>query len=109
MLGRRLRLVHDELTRLASGCLLHDIGMVALGPELLNKRERLEPAERERIRAHPQIGYDMLRKLRPNEVIANHVAYQHHERQDGTGYPRGLHGVNRAQRASAERGTTGRI
>jgi HD-GYP domain-containing protein (c-di-GMP phosphodiesterase class II) len=109
MLGRRLHLGHDDLARIASGCLLHDIGMVALDPLVINKRERLSPEEREHIRAHPQIGYDMLRKLRPNEVIANHVAYQHHERQDGTGYPRGLHGHNRVQRTPADRGTGGRI
>src|SRR5207245_6686634 len=65
--------------------------------------------ERDHIRVHPQVGYDMLRKLRPSEVIANHVAYQHHERQDGTGYPRGLHGHNRVQRAPVERGATGRV
>jgi HD-GYP domain-containing protein (c-di-GMP phosphodiesterase class II) len=109
MLGRRLHLPHDDLARIASGCLLHDIGMVALDAAMLNRRERLSTEERDHIRAHPQIGYDMLRKLRPSEVIANHVAYQHHERQDGTGYPRGLHGHNRVQRAPVERGATGRV
>ncbi|HEY3111684.1 MAG TPA: HD-GYP domain-containing protein [Chloroflexota bacterium] len=109
MLGRRLHLHHDDLARIASGCLLHDIGMVALDTAVLNKRERLSTDERDHIRVHPQIGYDMLRKLRPSEVIANHVAYQHHERQDGTGYPRGLHGHNRIQRTPLERGATGRV
>jgi HD-GYP domain-containing protein (c-di-GMP phosphodiesterase class II) len=109
MLGRRLRLPRDDLTRIASGCLLHDIGMVALDREMLGRPERLGADERERIRAHPQIGYDMLRRLRPNEVIANHVAYQHHERQDGAGYPRGLVGTNRVRRAPVERGASGRI
>ena len=109
MLGRRLHYSHDELKRLASGCLLHDIGMVMVDRAIQNKTGRLNPDEQERVRRHPHIGYEMLRKLRPGEVLANHVAFQHHERQDGTGYPRGLHGNNRVHRGAVDRSATGRI
>src|SRR5688500_1885443 len=109
MLGRRLKYSHDELKRLASGCLLHDIGMVMVDRAIQNKSGRLNPDEQERVRRHPQIGYEMLRKLRPSEVLANHVAFQHHERQDGTGYPRGLHGNNRVHRGAVDRSASGRI
>lgn len=109
MLGRRLRLEHDDLCRIAAGCLLHDIGMVTVDRAILERPDRLTTEEREKVREHPAVGYEMLRKLRPNEVIPNHVAFQHHERQDGTGYPRGLHGTNRVFRTIADRKATGRI
>jgi HD-GYP domain-containing protein (c-di-GMP phosphodiesterase class II) len=109
MLGRRLHLPADELRRVASGCLLHDIGMVTIDRSILDKPEPLTAEERERLRLHPQVGYEMLRKMRPAEVLANHVAYQHHERQDGTGYPRGLHGTNRIGRTPTERTAASRI
>ncbi|HEV8637207.1 MAG TPA: HD domain-containing phosphohydrolase [Chloroflexota bacterium] len=103
MLGRRLHYPPAELKRLAGGCLLHDIGMVLVDRSIQQKAGRLNPDELLVLRRHPQLGYEILRKLRPTEFLANHVAYQHHERQDGTGYPRGLHGTNRVYRAAVER------
>ena len=104
MLGKRFGYQRQDLLRLASGCLLHDIGMVTIEPTVLRKRGRLSPEEADRMRGHPLAGYEMLRKLRPGEVLANHVAFQHHERQDGKGYPRGLSGTNRVERAAGDRG-----
>ena len=109
MLGRRLHYPREELKRLASGCLLHDIGMVLVDRAILQKPGRLNPEELVAVRKHPQLGYELLRKLRPSEFLANHVAFQHHERQDGTGYPRGLQGTNRVYRPSAERSASGRV
>jgi HD-GYP domain-containing protein (c-di-GMP phosphodiesterase class II) len=100
MIGRRLHFPVEDLRRIASGCLLHDIGMVGIERAILDKPGKLTPTELDRIRTHPELGYEMLRRLRPGEVLANHAAYQHHERQDGTGYPRGLHGDNRVRRAA---------
>lgn len=100
MIARRLHFDEASLHRVAAGCLLHDIGMVAIERAILDKPGKLTPTEMDRVRQHPEIGYGMLRKLRPHEVLANHAAYQHHERQDGTGYPRGLHGDNRVPRPS---------
>jgi HD-GYP domain-containing protein (c-di-GMP phosphodiesterase class II) len=109
VLGRRLHYQRDDLKRLASGCLLHDVGMVMVDPAIRKKPGRLDPDELVAMRRHAQLGYALLRKLRPSEFLANHVAYQHHERQDGTGYPRGLHGNNRIYRTAPERGASGRI
>ncbi len=109
-LGRHLHLDRARLGELARGCLLHDLGMLLL-PSDLRARGRLGPAERAAARLHPRLGYELLRRIRPGAVIANHVAYQHHERQDGTGYPRGLRGLNRVGRLSCREGASsaGRI
>lgn len=69
-----------------------------IDPKVLNKPGKLTPQELELIKKHPTLGYQLLRSIQKDEFLANHVAYQHHERQDGTGYPRGLHGVNRVAR-----------
>src|SRR5205085_1821292 len=86
--------------RLAAACLMHDVGMLALPEELLRVR-RPDAVGLRHLRLHPLVGYELLRGLRPGETVANHVAYQHHERQDGRGYPRGLTGSNRVGRAAA--------
>ena len=98
MLGRRLGLSSDELRELALGCVLHDIGKLFVPAEILNKPGRLTEQEREVVCQHPQIGYELVKSLVPDpSVIARHVVWQHHERQDGTGYPRGLNGRNRVE------------
>jgi hypothetical protein len=107
-LGRRIGYTHDEVHRLAVGCLLHDVGMAAIDPAILDRRGRLSPAERAEVERHPAIGYHILKALRPSDVLVHHVAYQHHERQDGKGYPRGLGGTNHVARTH-ERGRPGYI
>jgi hypothetical protein len=107
-LGRRIGYKRDELHRLAVGCLLHDVGMAAIDPAILDRRGRLRPAERAEVERHPSIGRQILKALRPADVLVQHVAYQHHERQDGRGYPRGLRGTNQVARSS-ERSALGRI
>lgn len=76
-----------ETTRLAG--LVHDIGKVAIPLEILNKPSKLTPEEFAIIQTHPQLGYDILKKIHFPLPIAN-VMYAHHEYLDGTGYPRGL-------------------
>lgn len=79
--------VQIETTRLAG--LVHDIGKVAIPLEILNKPSKLTPEEFAIIQTHPQLGYDILKKIHFPLPIAN-VMYAHHEYLDGTGYPRGL-------------------
>lgn len=76
-----------ETTRLAA--LVHDIGKVAIPLEILNKPDRLTPEEFKIIQTHPQLGYDILKKIHFPLPIAD-IMYTHHEYLDGTGYPRGL-------------------
>jgi response regulator RpfG family c-di-GMP phosphodiesterase len=109
MVGRRLGFDRARLHQLAAGCILHDIGMVMVDAAVLTKPGRLDPGEMAQIHQHPRLGYDMLRQMRPRQVIPNHVAYQHHERQDGSGYPRGLQGSGRISRSEAEKHRPGRI
>jgi len=75
------------------GCILHDIGKIFIDPAILNKPTRLTPEEFKQVQAHPTAGYELLKTLAPSlGVLAPHVAFQHHEKHDGTGYPRGLKG-----------------
>jgi len=96
MLGKRLCLPVQELHQLALGCLCHDIGKTAVPPHILNKAGRLTPEEFELVKKHPTAGYEAVQQfMGASDIIARHVVWQHHERQDGTGYPRGLRGDNR--------------
>ena len=70
---------------------MHDIGKVAIPDAVLNKPGRFDEAERIIMNTHAQIGFDML-CMSERELLktAATVAYEHHEKWDGTGYPRGL-------------------
>lgn len=70
---------------------LHDIGKISVPLETLTTLEPLTAAQWERVRQHPQTGYEILQGIElPWPVAA--VAWQHHERMDGSGYPLGLRG-----------------
>ncbi|MGA9756694.1 MAG: HD domain-containing phosphohydrolase [Desulfobaccales bacterium] len=69
--------------------LLHDIGKVAVPAEILSKPGELSEMELNLIKAHPQVGYDILKDIEFPWPIALAVL-QHHERLDGSGYPQGL-------------------
>lgn len=90
-IGRRLGLERDRLEGLSLGALVHDIGKLTIPAELLLKRERLTQAERTQIEGHPRAGYAIVKDINFRWPVAEMV-YQHHERLDGTGYPRGLKG-----------------
>jgi len=83
----------DEATMLKEVSPMHDIGKVAIADNILNKPARFTPEEYEVMKQHTTLGYEMLknskRELLKNAAI---VAYQHHEKWDGSGYPQGLKG-----------------
>lgn len=81
-----------QLRELATGALLHDIGKVEVSKEVLNKPGSLLPDEMEEIRQHPARGFDILRRHYDIPLLSAHVALQHHERLDGSGYPRRISG-----------------
>lgn len=90
-LGESLGLSEEDLEELRLGCLLHDIGKVAVPDSIILKPGRLNPQEAEIMRKHPITGEQIcapLKSLRPMLPIIRH----HHERIDGTGYPDGLYG-----------------
>ena len=70
---------------------LHDIGKIGMSDPILNKPERLNQAEFEMVKAHPEIGYQIVSCLKQLDEIALYVRH-HHERWDGKGYPCGLKG-----------------
>ena len=90
-IGRHLGWDNDRLTGLLIGGCLHDVGKVALPSEILTKPGRLSPIELTLLQAHAQIGYDILCAIDFPWQVAE-MARQHHERLDGSGYPRGLAG-----------------
>ena len=95
LLAKKLGWSRERLREFGVGCLLHDMGKIFIDTELLNKPGRLDESEFERMKAHPTLGYELIRKIAPTlSYLIAHVAYQHHERQDGSGYPRGIEGDN---------------
>jgi putative nucleotidyltransferase with HDIG domain len=88
-LARAMGVDEDQITHLRRGALLHDIGKMAIPDEILHKPGPLSPEEMAVMRRHPQYAYELLwpiAYLRP----ALGIPYCHHERWDGSGYPRGL-------------------
>ena len=72
---------------------MHDIGKVAIPDAILNKPGRFDEAERRIMDTHAALGYEMLKSSnRPLLKLAATVAYEHHEKWDGSGYPQGLKG-----------------
>ena len=92
IIGSWMRLSRSDLEFLGIGALLHDIGKIFVDAGILNKPSHLEPEEYELIKKHARDGYDILKDKICINYISSHIAFQHHERQDGSGYPRGLTG-----------------
>jgi PAS domain S-box-containing protein/putative nucleotidyltransferase with HDIG domain len=70
---------------------IHDLGKIAVPAEILSKPGRISESEFNLIKSHPQLGYDILKNIDFPWPIAE-IVLQHHEKLDGTGYPRGLKG-----------------
>ncbi|MDY3559264.1 protein kinase [Gemmata sp. JC673] len=97
--GAYARLSHPVFVDLlAKAAPAHDVGMLAVPPDTLSKRGRLDETERLAVQAHPTVGGQLLARLaaaHPEAVgvaVAADIAKGHHERWDGTGYPDGLRG-----------------
>ncbi|BDU49985.1 HD-GYP domain-containing protein [Haliovirga abyssi] len=91
LIGRALGYNFEKLVDLAKGALIHDIGIIIGIPyEVRNKSGKLTEEELVMMKLHPKIGYDFIRKMTGINILSAHVAYQHHERYNGHGYPRGL-------------------
>lgn len=90
ILGHRLGMSRITLKDLGLSALLHDVGKLRAPPEILNKPGRLTPDEYRIMQRHPEQGRDILLACDGISRSALDVAYCHHERLDGSGYPRGL-------------------
>lgn len=90
-LARMMGMSADELLHVRRGALLHDIGKMGIPDAILLKPGPLTPEERAIVERHPQLAYELLSSI-PFLRPALDIPYCHHERWDGTGYPRGLKG-----------------
>ena len=80
----------NKLLEFGMGVLMHDIGKIRVPEEILNKKTALTETEFDEIKKHSSFGFDILRKNNDFSILSAHVAFQHHEKWDGSGYPRGL-------------------
>lgn len=92
MLGISCGYGRDELMTLGLGGLLHDVGKTQIPAAILGKKGKLTPEEFEVMKRHTEIGFQMLKDEANIPLLTAHCALQHHERLDGSGYPRGIRG-----------------
>ncbi|NQV29919.1 MAG: DUF3391 domain-containing protein [Candidatus Marinimicrobia bacterium] len=82
---------HD-MRELSAAYFLHDLGKAKISDELLYSTEKYTESERQLMEAHPMDGYDLLAEAGLQSVESKIILSQHHEREDGSGYPQGLQG-----------------
>jgi len=88
-MGKLLKVKEQELRALVAGALLHDIGKLAVPEYILNKPGKLTEAEFAKMKIHPTVGGDILKRVNFPYPVEDIVRY-HHEKWDGSGYPKGL-------------------
>lgn len=94
LLGRLYEYTDQEQAALGMGAILHDLGKAALGGLYSKSYVDLTPDERALMRHHPTLGEKILNRARSISEIERQIVLQHHERQNGSGYPSGLVGDN---------------
>jgi HD-GYP domain len=94
-LGRKFRFSYDEMKQLGIGAINFDLGLVAVPAAILEKLGDLTEEEYRTYEQHTVFGYIMLSQNPAIPPTSSAVALQHHEHQDGTGFPRGIKGENR--------------
>ena len=90
-MGKLFKVSPAELQALHAGALLHDIGKLAVPEYILNKPGKLTEAEFAKMKIHPTVGGDILKRVNFPYPVEDIVRY-HHEKWDGSGYPKGLKG-----------------
>src|SRR5215212_5254761 len=90
-LGALFKVSDQETRALHAGALLHDIGKLAVPEYILNKPGKLTEAEFAKMKIHPSVGGDILKRVNFTYPVEDIVRY-HHEKWDGSGYPKGLKG-----------------
>jgi HD-GYP domain-containing protein (c-di-GMP phosphodiesterase class II) len=90
-IARAMGMRDEELMYVRAGAFLHDIGMVGVPDEILFKSDQLTDQEWKIVRRHPIYAYELLASIGTLIPVLD-IPYCHHEKWDGTGYPRGLKG-----------------
>ena len=89
LIAQEMGLPGDTVENIRMAGIIHDIGKISVPAEILSKPVKLTDIEFELIKAHPRVGYDILKEAELPCIIAEMIL-QHHERLDGSGYPQGL-------------------
>lgn len=90
-IARELNLAEKTISGLRMAAVIHDIGKLFIATDILTKPGKLEPEEMNLIKRHAEKGYEILKGIQFPWPIAD-IVLQHHERIDGSGYPKGLKG-----------------
>lgn len=90
-IAKYMDLSEDQITGIRMAGAIHDLGKIAVPSEILSKPSRLSEIEFNLLKTHTQVGFDILKDISFPLPIAQ-IVYQHHERMDGSGYPRGIKG-----------------
>lgn len=96
-------LSHDEMVDVGIGTILHDFGKIFVSQEILNKTGKLSASELAQFKRHPEEGYKYLKEKTRLSEISLSIVRDHHERNNGNGYPRGLKGeaISRSAQVAA--------
>ncbi len=92
IVGKKLNLCKEDLKKLGIGSILHDIGKMKVPKEILLKPEKLSEEEFEEMKKHPFYGEEILAASGIEDQDILDIVCQHHEKLDGSGYPKGLKG-----------------
>jgi len=90
-LAEAIGLSPEDVSRVSTAALLHDIGKIGIPNEVLNKKDKLSAENWEAIKAHPRLGTNIVSNI-PQLIRCADSILHHHERWDGSGYPQGLKG-----------------
>jgi diguanylate cyclase (GGDEF)-like protein/putative nucleotidyltransferase with HDIG domain len=90
-LAEAIGLSPEEVSRVSTAALLHDIGKIGVPDKVLNKKGKLTKEDWEAIKSHPRLGATIVGNI-PNLAPCVSTILHHHERWDGSGYPEGLKG-----------------
>ncbi|RKJ54821.1 HD domain-containing protein, partial [Butyricicoccus sp. 1XD8-22] len=89
-IAKELGYKYDDLRLIGIGAMLHDVGKLQVPTNIIMKPGHLTNEEFDIMKEHARFGFDILRNLHSISLLVAHCAFQHHERLDGSGYPRGL-------------------
>ncbi len=90
-ISKEMDLSDEQINGIRMAGFIHDLGKISIPAEILSKPTRLNDIEFRLIKTHPQIGYDILKRIEFPWPVAE-IILQHHERMDASGYPQGLSG-----------------
>ena len=92
LIGKSLGYNYRQLLHIGIGAILHDIGKILVPQEIIQKTGRLTEEEFNIVKEHTRLGYDYLKNIKKISPMSRIIVLSHHERNDGTGYPKGIKG-----------------